>query len=86
MENDFPRPLLYPIPPENTANVVLGSHTTIGSDYVKIGPSGFPAFWRENYVGVERFAPSEMLQTITNGTSMMLTKNRRTFIDMTFKQ
>ena len=51
MNKDFPTQMLYPIPPAGLNWVSNDSHTTIGEDYIKIGPVGFPGFWRENYSG-----------------------------------
>lgn len=86
MRDDFPRPLLYPIPPEGTNNVVLGSHTTIGKDYVKVGPGAFPALWRENYTGLSRFSLPEMIQCLYFYSRMAACPNRMTYFDITYRQ
>jgi len=81
MEPDFPTPLLYPIPPKGCASVVLGSHTTIGNDgseYVKVGPGAFPAFWRENYTGYSRANLGEIVENLFGMAKMMTTDNRDT--------
>jgi L-2-hydroxyglutarate oxidase len=40
--------LVYPVPAEGA--YVLGVHSTLTTDgYVKVGPTVFPAFGKENY-------------------------------------
>ncbi len=52
---------IYPVP--NLANPFLGVHFTLAVDHAaKIGPTAIPAFWRENYRGMDRFSLSEMVQ------------------------
>jgi L-2-hydroxyglutarate oxidase LhgO len=47
--------LVYPVPAEGA--YVLGVHSTLTTDgYVKVGPTVFPAFGKENY---------DMLQGVT---------------------
>lgn len=54
---------IYPVP--NIKNPFLGIHFTLMADNtVKIGPTAIPAFWRENYVGCERFNFKEMLEIL----------------------
>lgn len=54
---------IYPVP--NLANPFLGVHYTITSDgSIKIGPTAIPAFWRENYKGVENFNLKEMIEIL----------------------
>ena len=54
---------IYPVP--NLANPFLGVHFTLAVDHTaKIGPTAIPAFWRENYRGVENFNAKEMLQIL----------------------
>jgi len=49
-----PRVHIYPVP--KLSRPWLGVHYTIGvSGQVKIGPTAIPAFWRENYRGLENF-------------------------------
>lgn len=56
------RPLrtnLYPVP--NLNNPFLGVHFTVTAyGDIKIGPTAIPAFWRENYRGLQRFNAREM--------------------------
>ncbi|WP_456433161.1 L-2-hydroxyglutarate oxidase [Nitratifractor sp.] len=50
---------IYPVP--KLENPFLGVHYTVTVDgTVKIGPTAIPAFWRENYRGLERFRPDEL--------------------------
>jgi L-2-hydroxyglutarate oxidase LhgO len=54
---------IYPVP--NLANPFLGVHFTLTSDNAaKIGPTAIPAFWRENYKGLENFSLKEMIQIL----------------------
>jgi len=54
---------IYPVP--NLANPFLGVHYTITSDgSIKIGPTAIPAFWRENYDGLNNFNLKEMLEIL----------------------
>ncbi len=54
---------VYPVP--NLKNPFLGVHYTITVDgAVKIGPTAIPAFWRENYRGLDRFDSGEMAQIL----------------------
>ncbi len=54
---------VYPVP--NLKNPFLGVHFTVTVDgTVKIGPTSMPAFWRENYNGVENFNASELLHIL----------------------
>ena len=49
---------IYPVP--NLANPFLGVHFTLTVEGdAKIGPTAIPAFWRENYRGLERFDAAE---------------------------
>ena len=50
---------IYPVP--NLKNPFLGVHYTITVDgTIKIGPTSIPAFWRENYKGMDNFKAGEM--------------------------
>ena len=52
---------IYPVP--NLKNPFLGVHYTVTVDgTVKIGPTAIPAFWRENYQGLENFSLGELLE------------------------
>lgn len=53
---------VYPVP--NLRNPFLGVHYTVTVDgHVKLGPTAIPAFWRENYAGLENFSAPELLET-----------------------
>lgn len=50
---------IYPVP--NLKNPFLGVHYTITVDgTIKIGPTSIPAFWRENYKGMDNFRAGEL--------------------------
>ncbi|NOV04246.1 L-2-hydroxyglutarate oxidase [Paenibacillus planticolens] len=52
---------IYPVP--NLKNPFLGVHYTKTVDgSIKIGPTAMPAFWRENYQGLQGFNLKEFLQ------------------------
>jgi len=54
---------IYPVP--NLANPFLGVHFTLAVDNAaKIGPTAIPAFWRENYKGLENFSLKEMVEIL----------------------
>jgi len=52
---------VYPVP--NLKNPFLGVHYTVTVDgHVKLGPTAIPAFWRENYEGLDNFSLAEFLE------------------------
>ncbi len=54
---------IYPVP--NLQNPFLGVHYTITVDGgIEIGPTAIPAFWRENYVGLDNFNLGELFEII----------------------
>jgi len=54
---------IYPVP--NLKNPFLGVHYTVTVDgTIKIGPTAIPAFWRQNYVGLEHFSAKELLEIL----------------------
>jgi (S)-2-hydroxyglutarate dehydrogenase len=54
--------LVYPVP--EAGAYVLGVHSTITTDgYVKIGPTVFPAFGKENYDYLQGVTMSSFFQT-----------------------
>jgi L-2-hydroxyglutarate oxidase len=62
---------IYPVP--NLQNPFLGVHVTVTVDgHHKIGPTAIPAFWREQYKGMDNFSFKEMLQTMGLGSQLML--------------
>jgi len=59
-----PRVHIYPVP--KLSRPWLGVHYTIGVEgQVKIGPTAIPAFWRENYRGLENFNLREALSILS---------------------
>jgi L-2-hydroxyglutarate oxidase len=51
---------IYPVP--DLRNPFLGVHVTVTSEgRAKIGPTAIPAFWREQYAGLENFRIHEFL-------------------------
>jgi L-2-hydroxyglutarate oxidase LhgO len=62
---------IYPVP--NLANPFLGVHYTITVDGdIKIGPTAIPAFWRENYRGLDNFNFSEMVEILYYETKLFI--------------
>ena len=54
---------IYPVP--NLKNPFLGVHYTITVDgTIKIGPTSIPAFWRENYKGMDNFRADELANVL----------------------
>lgn len=54
---------IYPVP--NLKNPFLGVHYTVTVDgTIKIGPTAIPAFWRQNYAGLEHFRLGELLEIL----------------------
>ncbi len=63
---------IYPVP--NLKNPFLGVHYTVTVDNViKIGPTAIPAFWRENYKGLERFSLSELISILGYEAKLFIT-------------
>jgi (S)-2-hydroxyglutarate dehydrogenase len=49
----------------NLKNPFLGVHYTVTVDgSIKIGPTAIPAFWRQNYVGLDNFSFGELFEII----------------------
>ncbi len=75
---------IYPVP--NLKNPFLGVHFTITVDGgVKIGPTAIPAFWRENYQGLERFSASEMVD-IVRWQAILFARNAFGFRKLAFEE
>ncbi|GEM87132.1 L-2-hydroxyglutarate oxidase [Meiothermus granaticius] len=54
---------IYPVP--DLRNTFLGVHFTVTvNGHAKIGPTAIPAFWRENYSGLEGFDLAETLSIL----------------------
>jgi len=63
---------VYPVP--NLANPFLGVHYTLTEkNEAKIGPTAIPAFWRENYKGMDNFKLNEMIQILFYEVKLFLT-------------
>ena len=62
---------VYPVP--NLKNPFLGVHYTVTVDgHVKIGPTSVPAFWRENYKGMQSFRFGEMSSILAREAKLFL--------------
>lgn len=54
---------VYPVP--DLKHPFLGVHATVTVDgHVKLGPTAIPAFWREQYGGVDNFRVGEMIDIV----------------------
>ncbi len=63
---------IYPVP--KLENPFLGVHYTITVDgEVKIGPTAIPAFWRENYRGLNNFRIDELTEILYYEAKLFLT-------------
>ena len=71
--------LVYPVPEEGA--YVLGVHSTLTTDgFVKIGPTVFPAFGKENYDHLSGVSISSLLQTTGDYFKLLLSKKERGLI------
>jgi len=71
--------LVYPVPVKGA--YVLGIHSTITVDgRVKIGPTVFPAFAKENYDGLENVTLKSLLELGSAYTLMAMSKKERGMI------
>ncbi|MDD2804410.1 MAG: L-2-hydroxyglutarate oxidase [Elusimicrobiales bacterium] len=62
---------VYPVP--NLKNPFLGVHYTVTADnHVKIGPTAIPAFWRENYEGLQNFRAGELAEVLSREAQLFL--------------
>jgi len=65
---------VYPVP--DLRNPFLGVHFTVTAENkTKIGPTAIPAFWRENYSGLDQFDLKEMIDIIGIDASLFLKNN-----------
>jgi L-2-hydroxyglutarate oxidase LhgO len=63
---------VYPVP--NLKNPFLGVHYTITVDgTIKIGPTAIPAFWRENYKGLDNFNFKELMAVLAFEIKLFVT-------------
>jgi len=75
---------IYPVP--NLDNPFLGVHYTLTVDNeAKIGPTAIPAFWRENYKGLDNFKLGECLEILYYEAKLFLT-NAFGFRDLAFSE
>jgi len=75
---------IYPVP--NLANPFLGVHYTLTvKNEAKIGPTAIPAFWRENYKGLQNFKLEEFMQIIYYEAKLFI-KNAFGFRDLAFSE
>lgn len=75
---------VYPVP--DLRNPFLGVHFTVTAENMtKIGPTAIPAFWRENYTGLEKFSFKELIDIIGIDTSLFFSNNFG-FRELAFKE
>jgi (S)-2-hydroxyglutarate dehydrogenase len=75
---------IYPVP--NLKNPFLGVHYTITVDgIIKIGPTSIPAFWRENYKGMNNFRAGE-LSNILSWEARLFLSNAFGFRNLAFDE
>jgi len=68
---DFLKSNIYPVP--NLRNPFLGIHfTKTISGEIKIGPTAIPAFWRENYSGLDNFKLREFFDISSKQLSLLI--------------
>ena len=65
---------IYPVP--DLRNPFLGVHFTVTAEgRTKIGPTAIPAFWREQYKGMENFDGGEMLEILLRQAALFFFSN-----------
>ena len=65
---------IYPVP--DLRNPFLGVHFTVtAKGAVKIGPTAIPAFWREQYKGVENFNSGELIEILFRQAGLFVSSN-----------
>jgi len=75
---------VYPVP--DLHNPFLGVHFTVTAENkTKIGPTAIPAFWRENYNGLDQFNLKELIEIVGIDTSLFLSNNFG-FRELAFKE
>jgi len=75
---------IYPVP--DLRNPFLGVHFTITVEgKVKIGPTAIPAFWRENYQGLNNFSITEMIDIVSR-EFMLLAFGKFDFLQLTLRE
>ena len=61
---------IYPVP--DLRNPFLGVHVTVTVDgHMKLGPTAIPAFWREQYQGLENFSFSDCAEILGRQMGML---------------
>jgi L-2-hydroxyglutarate oxidase LhgO len=71
--------LVYPVPAEGA--FVLGVHSTLTpGGYVKIGPTVFPAFGKENYDMLQGVSLSSLASSVMNYSRLATSKKDRGLI------
>ncbi len=75
---------IYPVP--NLKNPFLGVHytKTVTGD-IKIGPTAIPAFWRENYEGLDSFNAAELSEVMFYESKLFF-KNAFGFRQLAFEE
>jgi L-2-hydroxyglutarate oxidase LhgO len=62
---------IYPVP--DLRNPFLGVHFTVTvAGQAKIGPTAIPAFWREQYEGLQNFDPADCAATLLRELGLLL--------------
>jgi len=75
---------VYPVP--DLSNPFLGVHFTVTAENkTKIGPTAIPAFWRENYNGLDQFNLKELIDIVGIDVSLFLGNNFG-FRELAFKE
>jgi L-2-hydroxyglutarate oxidase LhgO len=65
---------IYPVP--DLRNPFLGVHFTVtAKGAVKIGPTAIPAFWREQYKGIENFDSGELIEILLRQAGLFFSSN-----------
>ncbi len=65
---------IYPVP--DLRNPFLGVHFTVTAEgRTKIGPTATPAFWREQYQGMENFNSAELLEILFRQAGLFVSSN-----------
>lgn len=76
--------LIYPVP--NLKNPFLGVHFNVTvHGKLKLGPTAIPAFWRENYQGLDHFKLEELL-AIAGWELKLLATNAFNFRSLAFEE
>ena len=65
---------IYPVP--DLRNPFLGVHFTVKDNgHIKIGPTAIPAFWREQYKGLDNFKWTEFIEVMFREAGLMFSSN-----------